>query len=131
MVYAAGLTRDDGERLAFAASSLVCGAIDSDEFRRWCDLVIEQNDVESVPLYIFDLSMSRGSLLPGIYNVFGFVPHWEHTEEQADALAGIGLIRWGPWEAEASISEEEALEALRRHPEIEDAFRKAFPFIQY
>jgi hypothetical protein len=127
---APGLTQDDNELVGFVTTSLVCGAIDSNEFREWCDLVIANNDVESLPQYVIELSMSKGSLMPGIYNVIGFVPHWDHSDGEADALQGIAVKRKkveGEW---SSISNDEALKALRENPEIEDRFRKTFPFIR-
>lgn len=73
---AEGLTREDGKVIGFVVSCLYSCAITRDEFQQWLLYVIDKNEVDDLPLYIFDLLDFNAPLFL-IDKVIGFVTGWE------------------------------------------------------
>lgn len=118
---------ENSETIGFVFSCVFTSAIDISELRDWCVYVINQNDVESIPPYIFDL-MDFDQPLAHLYKVIGFAPVWKHTDDEADALYGIAIQR-GRELFNPPVSKPSALELLRKNPSIAERFRRTFPFI--
>jgi hypothetical protein len=122
-----GLDRTNSEMLAFSIACLTASAIDRAEFQQWLQQLILENDVENLPQYIFDLEQYSGPL-PGIFKIIGFVPSWKHSEKDRFALYGIASKR-GRYMRDLPGREEDAREVLARNKQIENRFRKMFPFV--
>ncbi|EOV8466305.1 hypothetical protein ACOSC7_004623, partial [Escherichia coli] len=67
----------------------------------------------------------------GIEKIIGFVPSWKRKKEQEYALYGIAVKQGRNALYDAPVNEKGALDALRKHPEIEKLFRETFPFIRF
>ncbi len=124
-----GLSRENSETIGFVLTSLLCSAIDLEELKEWCYHIIGELEAGEAPGYLFDLMEYKG-VLAGIYKPLGFVPSWRHTDEDTNALYGIALKR-GNARYEWPIAPEAALAALASRPQIEERFRKTFPFIDF
>lgn len=120
-----GLTKDDSSRIGFVMSCLFTRALSLDEMKQWAICVYEEN--ESPPLYFIDLLEFKPPL-SNIFKIIGFVPHWPYGEEARQALYGIAYMR-GRQSIDCPISSDEALEIMRQYPQVEERFRKEFPFI--
>lgn len=124
-----GLSRENSETIGFVLTSLLCSAIDLEELKQWCYQTIEDLEISEVPAYLYDLS-DYSDTLSGIYRPLGFVPSWQRSDEDTNALYGIAMKR----EKEAyewPIGREDALAALSKRPAIEERFRRTFPFIDF
>jgi hypothetical protein len=65
-------------------------------------------------------------------HLLGFFPCWRRTKEQRKAIYGIAAKRGEKLsQGDVSFNEEQALEALKKHPEVEKLFRETFPFIDF
>lgn len=122
-----GLSSENSETIGFVLSCVFASAIDVSELRAWCVYVIDQNDVESIPPYVFDL-MDFDQPLVHLYKVIGFAPVWKHSDDEAGALYGIAAQR-GKVIYDAVVNSEAALELLKSNPLIADKFRQTFPFL--
>ena len=122
-----GFSSENSETIGFVFSCVFASAIDISELRDWCVYVIDQNDVESIQPYLFDL-MDFDQPLAHLYKVIGFAPVWKHSDDEADALYGIAVQR-GRVLYDAPVSKQSALELLRNNPLITERFRRTFPFI--
>lgn len=122
------LTKNNCEDIAFAISCLAAGVISFDEFKQWLYLVVETTG--DVPHFIWDITElnDRYDFIP--LKIMGFTPHWVHTNDEDDAVDGIGYKRWSSFASDAS-SRRDALEKLSTNPHIEERFRNTFPFIQF
>jgi hypothetical protein len=123
------LFSENSETIGFVASCLFASAIDVSELHDWCVYVIGQNDVGSIPSYLLDL-MDFDQPLAHLYKVIGFVPVWNHTDDEANALYGIAIQR-GRELFDPPISKQSALASLKRSSAIVERFRRTFPFIKY
>ncbi|MDX6839372.1 hypothetical protein [Hafnia paralvei] len=124
-----GLTKKNSGLIGFVNASFSYKAINQDELREWAIKTVSENDIDKLPMYIIDL-MEFSGYPKDIYKAIGFNPHWEHSHEQLKALYGI-TIRRGGWLSDIKTTPSEALDALRKHPEIEKLFRETFPFIRF
>ena len=86
-------------------------------------------EVEHPAPYLIDLMEFDGAL-GQIYEIIGFTPYWEHSDDARLALYGIAYRR-GLASNDTPIKREEALQKLREHPEVEKRFHAEFPFICY
>lgn len=120
--------KEDGEDLGFVLDCLYSGAISFDEFKEWLYLVIERTD--EVPFYVFDILDLKNKFDFKPLITIGFVPHWDHTEKESDAINAIAYKRRPDYVSDA-VSREEALKALEANPHIENRFRESFPFIDF
>lgn len=124
-----GLTKNNSETIGFVISCLFSTAIDINEFHQWCLKIIKEGDADDVPAYLFDLLEFNG-VLANVFQVIGFVPHWDHNEDEALSLYGIAYKR-GMERYEWPVSRSEAIKKLKRNPQIEEKFQEIFPFIDY
>jgi hypothetical protein len=85
--------------------------------------------VDSLPPYIFDLA-TFDDVPAEIFRVIGFVPHWEHTEDDDAALFGIAVKR-NRQRSEWPVPPGVALQKLAANPGLDQRFRETFPFISY
>ena len=115
----------------FVYYCLLSGAINMDEVNRWAEKVIGENEVSDLPDYIFDLIDFKGEVTE-LRRLIGLFPSWECTKAQDRAIYGIRVRRGRKLRKDdVSFNEEQALEALKKHPEIEKLFRETFPFIDF
>ena len=120
------LTKNDCEDIGFAQSCLTAGIISFDELKQWLFWVIETED--DVPNYIWDIIDLKEKFDFVPLRIMGFNPYWEHTDDEDDALDGIGYKRSLDFNSDA-VSRSDALQKLIANPHIEERFRKTFPFI--
>lgn len=123
-----GLTKENHNTIGFVIDALLSGAISKEELRAWATTVIKDNDISDIPDYMFELVDFDASAFH-LYEVIGFICDWNDSASQSKALYGIALKRGVVLGEECSP--ESALKALRKHPEIEQHFRKIFPFINF
>ncbi|OCG78423.1 hypothetical protein A9G42_03145 [Gilliamella sp. Nev6-6] len=119
--------------IGFVYYCLLCGVINMEEINRWAEKVIGENEVSDLPDYIFDLIDFKGTVseLERLIGLFSrFFIHWRCTKAQRKAVYGIRVKRGRSLRRDdVSFNEEQALEALKKHPEVEKLFRETFPFI--
>lgn len=118
---------NDGQ-IGFVVTCLFSSAIDCSELRRWCtDVVIKNCSVDEIPSYIFYL-MNFDEHLVHIFNVIGFVPSWEPTEDEDRAIYGIAAVR-GRLAEDSPIAADEAKKMLTLNSDISNRFKLTFPFV--
>lgn len=125
----AGLTAENSETIGFALACFSCSAISLDEFRKWCLDMIERLEVRDIPPYLFELADYEGQFA-GVYQIVGFVPTWDHSEDEELALYGIAKKR-GVKRYEWPVDPDLALKKLTENPGVEKRFKDTFRFIQY
>jgi hypothetical protein len=115
--------------IGFVYYCLLCGVINMEEINRWAEKVIGENEVSDLPDYIFDLIDLKGTIRD-LQRLIDFFPNWRCTKAQRKAIYGIAVKRGEKLsQDDVSFNEEQALEALKKHPEVEKLFRETFPFI--
>lgn len=112
------------ELFAFVLTCLFCGAIEKQEFNTWCAQAVSLSEA---PDFLFDL-MSFNDEIFKIYQVIGYVPHWEHSDAYEYALYGIA-VRRGFEPYDMPVSPDEALANLDALPEVKSIFVEVFDFI--
>lgn len=122
-----GVTRDDNEVIGFVVACVFSSAISINELKKWCADIIQNNPVNEIPDYIFDLINFNQSLMH-IFNTIGFVPSWTRTDDEDDALVGIAAYR-NRLPSDAPLSATQAKQKLTEQPQILDKFKTTFPFI--
>ena len=126
-----GLVKGNDQTIGFVVCCLLCGVINMDEVNRWAEKVIGENEVSDLPDYIFDLIDFNGTITE-LDRLLGFFPYWRRTKAQGRAVYGIAVKRGEKLsQDDVSFNEEQSLEALKKHPEIEKLFRETFPFIDF
>ncbi|OCG39205.1 hypothetical protein A9G29_09375 [Gilliamella sp. Fer2-1] len=124
-----GLVKGNDQTIGFVYSCLLSSVINMDEVTRWAEKVIGENEVSDLPDYIFDLIDFKGGV-SDLRRLLDFSPNWRCTKEQDRAVYGIAVKRGEKLsQDDVSFNEEQALEALKKHPEVEKLFRETFPFI--
>ncbi|WP_240923042.1 MULTISPECIES: hypothetical protein [Pseudomonadaceae] len=113
------------ELIAFVITCLFCGAISRDEFNTWCAQALSLDDA---PVFLYDLMDFHDEIFK-IYQVIGYVPHWEHAEDDEYALYGIA-VRRGFEPYDMPLTTDKALASLGVRPDIERLFGKVFDFIE-
>lgn len=110
-------------------------AITQEELEKAIYSLIEKNSDEELFSILIDLLDYDGSR-SGIIKNFRQINHKKWlpplSGTQYDALVGIAYKR-GNWVSDVSDpenNEEHALKALKNHPEVEELFRRVFPFIK-
>lgn len=111
-------------------------AVTQEELEKVIYSLIEKNCDEELFSILIDLLDYDGSR-SGIIKNFRQINHKKWlpplSGTQYDALAGIAYKR-GNWISDSSDpknNEEHALKALKNHPEVEELYRKVFPFIEF
>ncbi|OCG78420.1 hypothetical protein A9G42_03120 [Gilliamella sp. Nev6-6] len=126
-----GLVKGNDQTIGFVYYCLLCGVINMDEVNRWAEKVIGENEVSDLPDYIFDVIDFKGEVRE-LERLIGFFPNWRCTKAQDRAVYGIAVKRGEKLsQDDVSFNEEQALEALKKHPEVEKLFRETFPFIDF
>ncbi|MWP62388.1 hypothetical protein [Gilliamella sp. Pas-s25] len=126
-----GLVKGNDQTIGFVYVCLLSGVINMDEVNRWAEKVIGENEVSDLPDYIFDVIDFKG-IVTELERLIGFFPSWKCTKEQDRAVYGIRVRRGRKLRKDdVSFNEEQALEALKKHPEIEKLFRETFPFVDF
>ncbi|MCX2524899.1 hypothetical protein [Larsenimonas rhizosphaerae] len=113
------------ELMAFVITCLFCGAISRDELNIWC---AENLALNNVAVFLYELMDFHDEIFK-IYKVIGYVPYWEHTEDDEHALYGIS-VRRGFEPYDMPLTREEALACLEASPNIERLFGQVFSFIK-
>lgn len=113
------------ELMAFVITCLFCGAISKDELNLWCAQALSLNDA---PVFLYDLMDFHDEIFK-IFKVIGYVPHWEHAEDDEHALYGIA-IRRGFEPYDMPLTPDEALACLEASPDIERLFGQVFDFVK-
>lgn len=113
------------ELMAFVITCLFCGAISRDELNAWC---VQALLLDDAPMFLYDLMDFHGEIFK-IYQVVGYVPHWEHEEDDEYALYGIA-IRRGFEPYNMPLAPDKALAYLEARPDIERLFGQVFDFIK-
>lgn len=121
--------KENNETIGFVLACAFSSAINLGEIRKWAVDVIDRNEVDDIPDYIFELVDFNDSLAK-IYSLIGFVPSWKGTEEEEKAIEGIAYKR-GINIYDMSFSEEEALICLNENLQILETFKNIFPFIEF
>lgn len=123
-----GLIKGDSDTLGFVIASLYSGAIKNEDLRTWAIGIIRDNEVDDIPDYIFELA-DFNDRRTTLSKLIGFSYGWKSTKSQRNALYGIALKK-GEDLGEECLPKV-ALEALKKHPEVEERFRETFPFIEF
>ncbi|WP_256574113.1 MULTISPECIES: hypothetical protein [Pseudomonas] len=113
------------ELMAFVITCLFCGAISKEELNVWCAQALSLN---KAPSYLYDLMDFHDEIFK-VYKVIGYVPHWEHSDDDEYALYGVAARRgFEPYDM--PLTPNEALAHLEASPDIESVFREVFAFIK-
>jgi hypothetical protein len=121
------LTKDNSTTIGFVVACLFAQAISKDELRAWTDHIFATTD--SQPAYLVDLC-TFDEPLSHLFKVIGFVPHCDLSGSEDDALVGIAYAR-GHSRFEPEPTREQALAALKSHPNVLARFHATFPFIEF
>ncbi len=113
------------ELMAFVVTCLFCGAISRDELNTWCAQALS---LDNAPVFLYDLMDFHEEIFK-IFQVIGYVPHWEHAEDDEYALYGIA-VRRGFEPYNMSLTPNKALAYLEATPDIEKLFCQVFNFIK-
>jgi len=128
-----GLTRNNSSIIGFVYTCLFCGAVTEEDINKWAIGIVSSKDIDCLPIYIIDLMDAKDLKSPsrGIEKIIGFTPLWKRIKEQEYALYGIAVKQGRTTLYDAPVNEQQALNALGEHPEIEKLFRETFPFIKF
>lgn len=126
------INRESCDDLGFAVRAMSSRIISIDEFKDWAYHVIENENIDDIPSYFYNLLEIKGPYFSAriIMDIVGFYPPWMSTDDEEDALYGVGYKRDVKFTTDA-IRREDALSALSRNPHIEQRFRDSFPFIEF
>lgn len=126
-----GLEKNNSYTIDFVFTCFIMGIISNTEVEAWAEKVISENEVKDLPDYIFDLINFKGNPLD-LYRLVGFNIGGDSTKSERMAFYGIRVKRGkGLPKDDVSFNEEQALQALEKHSEIEKLFRETFPFIDF
>ncbi|MFQ1050086.1 hypothetical protein ACIRXL_08460 [Avibacterium paragallinarum] len=124
-----GFNKKDFSTLDFVISCLFMQAITFDEFKEFFYLVIKKNEVEKIPIFIWDILDLKKEDISTIYNIIGFVPHSDMSASDRNAIYSIAAKRFG-YLFDKNISEENIINFLKDNPDILIRFKETFPFIK-
>lgn len=124
------LTREDDADIGFATDCLIARAISFEEFKKWIYYIIEKSD--EIPNYLIEIVNidKKTDYTLKVNRILGFWPGWGAIDEEYLALHGIGFRRFPDHKTDAA-SRDQAVEALKRNPQVERKFRELFPFIEW
>ena len=123
------LNKGNSGDIAFANAALTACAVSFDEFKEWIYFLIQECD--ELPLYVYSILDVKEKFDYTLrqQEVIGFTAYWDgKTKKEYYALIGIAYKRNVSHISDA-CDREEALQALRDNPHIEQRFRETFPFI--
>ncbi len=132
-----GFEKDNDYIIQFVNSCYISGVVKNEEIEEWIYLIIDTNN--HYPTYLLDI-LDQISKNEQFINI---TPSWFYTggggdengrfsEEELDALNGIYFLR-GFYDGsyDLTITEDKAIELLKKNPRVERMFRKTFPFIKW
>lgn len=125
-----GFNREDSSILGFITLCYSMQAITNEEFKEYFYSLIKSSDVDELPDYIWDLIEFINPDMADIYNVIGFVPSSNLTDDEINAIYGITLKRFGRF-FDMFITEGKAIELLNNNPKVSSLFKTLFPFIHF
>ncbi|WP_395738557.1 hypothetical protein [Prosthecobacter sp.] len=121
------ITKENASTIGFVVSCLFAQAVSTAELQTWAGNVLLT--VDPCPACLVELCTFEGPLHK-IFEVIGFVPGGDLSDEEKTALVGIAHVRGiTPYEPEPDRAH--ALAALAAHPQIMADFRETFPFIAF
>ncbi|MFC7422147.1 hypothetical protein ACFQNF_20010 [Iodobacter arcticus] len=121
------ITKEKNKDIGFVIQCLFTSAISVDELKQWAAYVMEILPDNERPDYILDL-LDFDQPIMNVFNVLGFVPSWECSDEEDLALYGIAIERGRPvYDVPGTIAD--AKEALLALPNVRMLYEKNFPFI--
>ncbi|MBZ2188662.1 hypothetical protein K8B33_15910 [Alcanivorax sp. JB21] len=124
-----GLTKEDSETIGFVVASLFSSAIDTGELREWAVLTVGEMDVSEMPGYLLDLMEFDGPL-SSVYRIVGFDPVWNRSDDEDLALTGLAIKR-NKKIYDMPASPDAIQQSLSENHEVEEMFRRIFPFINF
>ncbi|RDE94471.1 hypothetical protein DPW03_10910 [Aggregatibacter aphrophilus] len=122
------LTKEDNSDIDFAITCLFYQAITLNEFKEWLYNIIKDNNVDDLPMYIWDL-VDFNNELEKIFDVIEFVPSSSLTIGEKNALYTIALKRSNKV-IDMPISLINAKRAFELNPHILKHFKETFSFIK-
>lgn len=126
------LEKGNSADIGFIAYARSVGAISWDEFKDWIYYIIETNDVNDLPSYIFEVASidDHKEHAKREKELYGFRPGLVSSNEDDDfrALHGIAYLR-NPKYKSAYVSRKKALAALALCPHVQKQFKELLPFI--
>lgn len=125
-----GVNREDSSILGFITLCYSMQAITNEEFKEYFYSLIKSSDVDELPDYIWDLIEFINPDMADIYNVIGFVPSSNLTDDEINAIYGITLKRFGRF-FDMFITEGKAIELLNNNPKVSSLFKTLFPFVHF
>lgn len=125
-----GFNREDSSILGFITLCYSMQAITNEEFKEYFYSLIKSSDVDELPDYIWDLIEFINPDMADIYNVIGFVPSSNLTDDEINAIYGITLKRFGRF-FDMFITEGKAIELLNNNPKVSSLFKTLFPFVHF
>lgn len=128
------VSKQDCRDLAFAQECVTASAISEAEFKSWVLHVIGTASNE-LPTYMYDMvDLPKGaSFQSGFQDLVRFWPHTDFTDRQLVAVDGIAYRRGrlDNVDYDVAVDRGSALKALETFPEVEQEFRRLFPFIDW
>lgn len=122
-----GFTFEDSSILGFAFKCQIKGVVTFEEFKKILYEIINQNNIEDIPVYFWDLiDMSYEDIL-NIECIIGFSPYCTLSDDENNALYGIGYVRWKDYSC--PINRLYAMDCLSQNMHIWEIFKKLFAFI--
>lgn len=132
MTQAWNVTRENSADLGFAWSCLLSGAVDLDEFREWCERVVETTPSKDLPAHMIELMMvtDRREATVGLKDLIGFWPNDPSLEDKSrsSALHGIAAVRGTYRPEDAGRTATASVDILARHPDLTQRFAAVFGF---
>lgn len=121
------VSKENSADLGFALSCLFLEAITFDEFKKWLYIVISDNNIDDIPIYIYEL-LDFDKKLYHIYNVIGYTPISCLNEYEKNAIIGIAFLRKENL-YDVLLEKNEAIKILENNIYIYEKFVHFFPFI--
>lgn len=122
------ITRENSSDLAFAIDCMLNCVVTYAEFRFWVYCVADEMSDEDFPKYLSDILDMKEKQHFG-WNDLGFLPRWNPTDGEVDAVIGLGYKRIPEFHSDYA-SRNDALAALTENPHIEERLHKMFPYLE-
>ena len=123
-----GFTLEDSSILGFALKCQIKGVITLEEFKEFLYEIINQNNIEDIPAFFWDLIDISYENMIHLEQIIGFSPYCTLSDDENNALYGIGYIRWENFVC--PINRTYAMDLLSQNMHILDRFKKMFTFIK-
>lgn len=122
-----GFTFEDSSILGFAIKCQIKGVITFEELKEFLYEIISQNSIQDIPTFFWDLiDVSYDNMLH-LEKIIGFSPYCTLSDDESNALYGIGYIRWNDYSC--PINRTYAIECLSQNMHIFERFKRFFPFV--